>query len=98
MRNKSIKKNYILNVIYKTFSLIVPLITTPYVSRILLPTGIGAYSYTFSLVNYFVLFAALGLGTYGQREIAKCQDNKKMQSKIFWEIVIVRLFSTMLSV
>ena len=98
MRNKSIKKNYILNVIYKTFYLIVPLITTPYVSRILLPTGIGAYSYTFSLVNYFVLFAALGLGTYGQREIAKCQDNKKMQSKIFWEIVIVRLFSTMLSV
>jgi O-antigen/teichoic acid export membrane protein len=92
-KRKSVGKNYIFNVIYQIFVLIVPLITTPYVSRILGADGVGQYSFTFSLMNYFTLAAALGFGYYAQREIAKYQDDKKEQSKIFWEIIIVRFFS-----
>ncbi len=94
----SAKKNYILNLIYQIFVLIVPLITTPYISRVLLPTGVGIYSYTFSITNYFALFALLGYMTYGQREIAKQQSNKEAQTKLFWEIMVGKLFSTLFSI
>ncbi|HPF82972.1 MAG TPA: oligosaccharide flippase family protein [Bacilli bacterium] len=96
MKKNSVKKNYIFNMVYQVFCLIVPLVTTPYISKIFLAEGIGKYSYTYSLANYFVLVAALGFATYGQREIANHQNNKEKQSVSFWEIIIVRLFSTMI--
>ena len=95
---KSVKKNYIYNVIFQIFSLIVPLITTPYISRILSAEGVGQYSFTSSLQNYFSLIAALGFGYYAQRQIAFHQNNKKEQSKVFWEIVIVRIVSVTFAV
>lgn len=91
--NKSLKKNYIFNLIYQVFVLIVPLITAPYISRILSAEGIGQYSFTNSLQSYFTIIAALGFGYYAQRLIAFHQNNKDEQSKIFWEIIIVRSFS-----
>jgi len=97
MAKKSITKNYIFNVIYQVFILIVPLITTPYISRVLGANGVGQYSFTSSLTNYFTLVAALGFGYYAQREIAKFQGDKKSQSVIFWEILIVRFFSVGIS-
>lgn len=96
-QKNSIKKNYIFNVIYQVFVLIVPLITTPYISRVLLAEGVGQYSYTYSIVNYFVLVAALGFGVYGQREIAKHQNDKRQQGIILFEILIVRFFSVGIS-
>lgn len=90
---KSIKKNYIYNVIYQAFLVIVPLIVTPYISRVLLPYGVGQYSFAMSLITYFTIFAALGFGIYAQREIAKNQGDLEKQSKAFWEINICRLIS-----
>lgn len=57
MGKKSITINYLLNTSYQILILIVPLITTPYVSRVLGAEGIGIYSYTYSIVSYFLLFA-----------------------------------------
>lgn len=91
MSNKSVKKNYIYNLIYQIFLVIVPLVVTPYVSRVLSPEGIGQYSFSYSLITYFTIFASLGFGYYAQREIAKHQDDIKRQSEIFWEINICRL-------
>lgn len=93
-KEKSLKKNYIYNVVYQIFLLIVPLITAPYISRILSAEGIGQYSFTNSLQSYFTMIAALGFGCYAQRQIAFFQKDKKEQSKIFWEIIIVRGLST----
>lgn len=93
MAKSNVKKNYLYNLIYQVFSLITPLITTPYVSRVLSGAGVGQYSFTYSLVSYFVLFGALGFGVYAQREIARIQDDKKEQSRIFWEIIIARCIS-----
>ena len=92
-KKKSVKKNYIYNVIYQVFLVIVPLIVTPYVSRVLSPEGIGQYSYTYSLITYFTIFGALGFGYYTQREIAKFQNDKYNQSRIFWEVNLCRLLS-----
>jgi O-antigen/teichoic acid export membrane protein len=94
---QSIAKNYVFNVVYQIFILIVPLITTPYLSRVLGAEGIGQYSFSNSIASYFTLVAALGFGYYAQREIANHQGDKKTQSLIFWEILIVRFFSTAIS-
>ncbi len=94
---KSITKNYIYNLIYQILILILPLITTPYISRVLGAENIGIYSYTISIVTYFILFGSLGIAMYGQREIAYLQDNKQKYSKTFWEIFILRFITMFIS-
>ena len=95
---KSIAKNYIYNLIYQMLTILLPLITTPYLSRVLGSENIGIYGYTFSIVTYFVLFGSLGLSMYGQREIAYNMNNKTNRSKVFWEIIIVRCITILLSI
>lgn len=90
---KSIAKNYIYNLIYQMLTIVLPLITTPYLSRVLGAENIGIYGYTLSIVTYFVLFGTLGIAMYGQREIAYVQNDKTKQSKTFWEIVITRFIT-----
>ena len=96
LKSKNIRKNYIFNVLYQVLLLIVPFITTPYVSRILAPEGIGQYSFTNSIITYFTLFAALGFGIYAQRTIAQCGDNKVERTRNFWEIFFCRIFSVLI--
>ena len=90
---KSIAKNYIYNLIYQILALIFPLITTPYVSRILGAEGIGIYSYTISIVTYFVLFGSLGVAMYAQREIAYVQDDKNKRKKARLSLLITKIFN-----
>lgn len=92
---KDVKKNFLLNIIYQIFILIIPLITTPYVSRVLGSNGIGIYSFTYSIVYYFMIFAMLGLNNYGNRTIAKCRDNKEKLSKTFKEIYTMQLITSL---
>ena len=91
---KSVKKNYIYNLTYQLFLLIVPILVTPYLSRILLSDGNGKYSYTYAYVTYFILFASLGFGYYAQRLIARDKNDIKNQTKDFWEVFIARLIPT----
>ena len=60
----NIKKNFIYNVLYQILIMILPLITTPYIARVIGANGVGVQSYTYSVVNYFVLFAMLGVNNY----------------------------------
>ena len=94
---KSITKNYIYNLAYQVLILILPLITTPYVSRILGVENIGIYSYTLSTTAFFILFGLLGTSLYGQREIAFVQDDKQKYSKLFWEIELLRIITISIS-
>jgi len=96
-KKKSVQKNYILNLINQLLGIIIPLILVPYISRVLQPEGVGKYSFVSSIITYFTLFASLGFGYYAQREIAKYQDDKEQQAKVFWEIFILRCFSVGLS-
>ena len=84
----SVRKNLIYNIAYQMLNMIIPLITTPYISRILGAEKVGIQSYTYSVANYFVLFAMLGVNNHGNRSIAMVRDHKKKLSKTFWSIYI----------
>lgn len=92
-KKSSLKLNYIYNLIYQIVQLMIPLITTPYLSKVLDADGIGIYSYTLSNATYFILFGSLGISLYGQREIAYVQNDKNKRSKIFWEIFIIQIIT-----
>lgn len=93
MAKKSIVKNYLYNLTYQILTLILPLITASYLARVLGATGNGIYSYTYTIVNYFVLFGSLGISMYGQREIAYAQDDKSKMKKTFVELVLFRFIT-----
>ena len=97
IKKNSVKANYIYNLIYNLLGILLPLITTPYISRILGAENIGIFGYTSSIVMYFILFGTLGTNLYGQREIAYTQNNIKKQSKVFYEIVIIRIIAIIIS-
>ena len=71
MKKRSIKLNAILNGFRSILNILFPVITFPYVSRILSVKGIGIYNFSSSIVSYFLLIAALGINTYAIREGAK---------------------------
>ena len=98
MKKDSITKNYIYNVIYQIIIIILPIITTPYISRTLGAEGVGTYGYVISIVTYFTLIGTLGLTNYGKREIAYVQDNKEKRDKIFSELFLFRIISTAITV
>ena len=89
MKN-SVLRNYIYNLSYQILTLITPFITTPYLSRVLGPDGIGLYSYTTSIVSYFILLASMGVSDYAQREIAYHQNDRYIQSRTFFEVLGIR--------
>lgn len=84
-------KNYLYNAGYQIFLLLVPLITTPYIARVLGPHGVGINAYTNSIIQYFVLIGSIGINLYGNREVAYHRDDKRKLSQIFWEIELLRI-------
>ena len=86
MNEKSLKKNFIYNFIYQLLAIIVPLITSPYLSRTLGVRSIGIASWTNSIVFYFGMFIILGVENYGNREIAYVRNQREECSKKFWSI------------
>jgi O-antigen/teichoic acid export membrane protein len=97
-KQKSLKLNVIFNALYQIFVLIVPFVTSPYISRVLLPTGVGSYSYSFSTVTYFATAAAFGFLDYGTTLIAKNRDDKAKYSQSFWELLGTKAIFTSLIV
>ena len=97
MKDKSIKKNYIFNAGYQLLALIVPLITTPYISRVLGASNIGIHSYTYSIVSYFTLISAFGTATYATRMLGIKRDDKEERTNKFWEIFFLRLLLSSVS-
>ena len=94
----SIKKNFIYNMLYQILIMILPLITAPYLARVIGATGTGLYSYSYSIANYFVLFAMLGINNYGNRKIAQVRDDKQKLSRAFWTIYTMQFIMSLLVV
>ena len=87
----SVKRNFIMNTILNASSFIFPLITFPYVSRVLLPVGTGKVAAATSLIAYFAMVAQLGIPTYGIRACAKVRDDKEKLSKTVQELFLINL-------
>jgi len=97
MKNKFIGVNALLNAIKTIFSIIFPLITFPYISRVLGVENIGIYNFSTSVVSYFTLLAGLGINTYAIREGARYRNNKKEISEFCSEVFSINLISTLIS-
>lgn len=92
-----LKKNLSLQTLYQIIITITPLITSPYLSRKLGVDSLGIYSYTYSIINYFVLLCMLGFINYGTRTIASL-NNVKEKQKVFSEIYALQLMCCLISV
>ena len=91
----SLKKNLIYNVSYQILILAVPFITSPYVSRVLGPEGLGTYSVTTAIAKYFTIFALLGMTNYGNRTIAQSRGSRKTLSITFWNLYYFQLIASL---
>lgn len=90
-------KNYIYNSSYQLFLILIPIVTLPYLARTLGPEYLGINSYTYSVTYYFTLLAVLGTTTYAQREVAYVRDNLAKLSRLFWEVELLSIFTTLFS-
>lgn len=96
-QNKSVKKNFIYNMLYEVLVIIVPILTAPYISRVLGVNNVGVYNFVTSNVTYFTLIAAVGTLVHAKREIAFHQEDLKQRSDDFYGIFLLRLCSTILA-
>lgn len=85
----SIKKNFAFNAVLSISQILFPIITFPYVTRVLKPEGLGSINFIDSFVQYLIIASALGIPIYGVREIAKIKHNKEQLSKTFSELIII---------
>ena len=96
-KQKSIKVNFVMNTFLTMSYFIFPLISFPYVSRVLLPAGTGKAAFAVSVVTYFSMFAQLGIPVYGIKACAKVRDDKKELSKTVQEILIINIITCMIA-
>ena len=97
MKNKFIGINALLNAIKTIFSIIFPLITFPYISRVLGVENIGIYNFSSSVVSYFTLLAGLGISTYAIREGARYRNDRIKISDFCSEVFSINVISTLVS-
>lgn len=97
IKQKSIKYNFIFNLMRNLSSILFPMITLPYLSRVLEPDGIGKINFAEQFVAYFVILASLGIPLYGTREIAKVRDDREKLSEVFNEIFIINIVTSIIA-
>ncbi len=95
-KKTSVKVNIFYQMLYEVLALSLPLITAPYISRVLGAEKIGIYSFTYSIAAYFGMFSMLGVKNHGNREIAKNREDKNKVSVIFCSIYFIHHFTSFL--
>lgn len=91
---KSLSRNYLYSLLQQFVSVALPLVTVPYLSRVLGPEGLGIVAFSGSIVQYFTLFGGLGLALYGNRAVAQVRNDLGLRSQTFWEIFTLRAACT----
>lgn len=93
---KSIKKNFVYNILLNISQVIYPLITAPYIARVLDPESLGLANFASTYAGYFALFAVLGLPTYGVRAVASVRDNKGETSELVSSLFSLSVLTTVI--
>lgn len=89
--NHNLKKNFLYQVLYNFITLALPLVVTPFLSRALLETALGEFTYSRSIASYFVVFSMMGIVKYGQRVISQSSDNNDELRKSFWSLFSIHV-------
>lgn len=97
MKIRSVKTNYVLSLMRAFSYALITIVTMPYVNKILGPENIGKVEYVNTIINYFILFSALGIPLYGIREIAKVRAIKKERDKTTVELLVILLITSVIS-
>lgn len=97
MTAPNLRRNYLYTVAIQLLSMLTPLVTAPYLARVLGSDGVGTYSYVLSVATVFSLFAALGLSAYGLREVSRVRDDGAAVSRLFWELSALRAVTTLVT-
>ena len=97
MKIRSVKVNYILNMLRLTSSILIGLITMPYINRVVGPVYLGKIEYVNAIISYFILFSGLGIPIYGLKLVARVRDNALELSKVICEIFIILLCTSLVS-
>lgn len=97
MKKSSVKTNTILNALRMVLTVLVPLITFPYVSRVFLTEGNGQLNFALSVTQIFTLFASLGIYTYGVREGSIVRNSREKFSKLAQELLCINIASTIVA-
>ncbi|HRU39204.1 MAG TPA: flippase, partial [Candidatus Goldiibacteriota bacterium] len=95
---ESIKKNYFYNTLLNVSNILMPLITYPYVLRVIGPEGLGKANFALSIAGYFLIIAQFGVPMLGVKEIAKARDNAEKLKKVFSELFVINLVTSLLSI
>ena len=93
----SVKKNYLYNLLYQMTSVLLPVLTIPYVSRVLSADGIGINTVTYANTQYFILLGSLGISIYATKKIATIREKKDKLKKTFWEIFSIQFTGCLLA-
>lgn len=93
-----ILKNYIYNALFQILRIALPIVTMPYVARVLSADGVGAYSLSAAWANYFTIFGMIGIDIYGSRQIAYNRNNEEKLRVTFWEINLLKTIATVISI
>ena len=97
MQRTNVKANTVFNTIKTIFGIIYPLITFPYISRVLMAENVGKVNFGSSIVSYFSLIASLGVTTYAVRECSKIRDDREQLGKISSQILSINMGSTLVA-
>ena len=96
-KKTNVNKNTIFNTLKSIFGVIYPLITFPYISRVLMAENVGKINFGNSVVSYFSLIASLGVTTYAVRECSRVRDKKDELKKVSSQIFSINIFSTIIA-
>lgn len=98
MKIKSVKFNFLMNLILTVSNVLFPLITFPYVARVLQPINNGKIAFCTSVISYFSIVALIGIPNYGIREVAKVRDDRDKLTKLVYELLLISLVMTIISI
>lgn len=98
MKIKSVKFNFLMNLILTVSNVLFPLITFPYVARVLQPINNGKIAFCTSVISYFSMVALIGIPNYGIREVAKVRDDRDKLTKLVYELLLISLVMTIISI
>ncbi len=98
MEQNKLSRNYLYSRLSRLSICVLPLIVTPYLTRVLSAEYNGQYVYTSTIACFFIMFSKLGLESYGNRSIAVCRDDPQQRSRVFCSIYALQLTSSVLSI